>query len=243
MASYRYKFTLVLADVRTHPPLIASFPPLPSLSHENETTDSNVDTLIGSNTDSLQNGTTRPKDLVQPNPPGIDYPPSRTHSRRGSMAEPSSPVEPLLSLPNLLNKASQFVTLDDRRFNAFSPSARASFPLPQGGTSGGPQSPPQSPTGDMRLNRLPNARLDIEVSSLNIHLSLRVHEVMACAEAMWDFVKEYQQLYASRAVLNGVPQLLARGSKRMQMAPEPIHTSLVQMSRIDFNALLSHFEL
>ena len=40
---------------------------------------------------------------------------------------------------------------------------------------------------------LPNPALDVDLRSLNLHLALRVKEIVACAEAMWEWVCEFQE--------------------------------------------------
>jgi len=39
-------------------------------------------------------------------------------------------------------------------------------------------------------NHLPNKSWNFDISSLNMHLSARVTEVLACAEEMWEFIVE-----------------------------------------------------
>jgi len=42
------------------------------------------------------------------------------------------------------------------------------------------------------LSPLPNQGAEIDVKSLNLHLRVRVVEILGCSEAMWDWVKEFQ---------------------------------------------------
>ena len=42
------------------------------------------------------------------------------------------------------------------------------------------------------LNAFPNQGTEIDVRSLNLHLRVRVVEILGCSEAMWDWVKEFQ---------------------------------------------------
>ena len=43
------------------------------------------------------------------------------------------------------------------------------------------------------LSPLPNRNAEVDIRSLNLHLRARAVEVLGCSEAMWDWVKEYQQ--------------------------------------------------
>ena len=42
-------------------------------------------------------------------------------------------------------------------------------------------------------NRLPNKSWNFDMNTLNMHLSARVAEVLACAEEMWEFIVECRQ--------------------------------------------------
>jgi len=42
------------------------------------------------------------------------------------------------------------------------------------------------------LSAFPNQGTEIDVRSLNLHLRVRVVEILGCSEAMWDWVKEFQ---------------------------------------------------
>ena len=42
------------------------------------------------------------------------------------------------------------------------------------------------------LNVFPNQGTEIDVRSLNLHLRVRVVEILGCSEAMWDWVREFQ---------------------------------------------------
>jgi len=40
---------------------------------------------------------------------------------------------------------------------------------------------------------LPNPALNVDLRSLNLHLALRVKEIVACAQAMWEWVRDLQE--------------------------------------------------
>lgn len=43
-----------------------------------------------------------------------------------------------------------------------------------------------------QLSPLPNKRAEIDIKNLNLHLRVRVVEILGCSEAMWDWVKVFQ---------------------------------------------------
>ena len=45
----------------------------------------------------------------------------------------------------------------------------------------------------MLSSRLPNRRMEFDLGTLNLHLALRTSEILACGEAMWEWVVEYQK--------------------------------------------------
>ena len=73
---------------------------------------------------------------------------------------------------------------------------------------------------------LPNETLDVDLRALNVHLGIRVKEVLGCAEAMWDWVVDYH--------------LKARGGER---EPRGVYALISQLSRAEFDDLLAKFEL
>ncbi|CAL1712725.1 unnamed protein product [Somion occarium] len=228
-------FSIYFKDVRTHPPLIASFPPRPSQLNRSPSTPA---------TPSLESDADSDTEYGSP-------PSSKCLSRSSSVRRgPNSPVE-LLSLNNLLENSNPFVTLDESRYNAFSPSTRSAFgPIlsrrpsrlaKEPSVIQEQQFPRRIPSStDMKINRLPNKKLDIHVGSLNLHLSLRVHEVLACSEAMWDYVLDYQRKHRKQTRSNDPSKL--RKKPQEQRAAEPFHTTLMKMTRWKFNTMLEWFE-
>lgn len=91
-----------------------------------------------------------------------------------------------------------------------------------------------------RFNTLPNQRLKFDLQSLNLHLSMRITEILACAEAMWEWVCEYQDARRSH---RGQPQT-HRGNFQSRLAgdADSFCTELVGMSRSEFNVMLTRFE-
>lgn len=70
---------------------------------------------------------------------------------------------------------------------------------------------------------LPNPALDVDLKFLNLHLALRVKEIVACAEAMWEWVREFQ----------------TRGTGRKDGA----YAKIMGLTRLQFDELLLRFEL
>lgn len=73
---------------------------------------------------------------------------------------------------------------------------------------------------------LPNGMLEVDLRTLNMHLGIRVKEVLGCAEAMWDWVVDYQ--------------IKTKGGER---DPKGVYALISQLSRADFDDLLARFEL
>ncbi|KAI0052694.1 hypothetical protein FA95DRAFT_1592645 [Auriscalpium vulgare] len=86
------------------------------------------------------------------------------------------------------------------------------------------------------MNRLPNRQLEFDVRSLNLHLSLRTCEVLACAEAMWEWVARWQEQMRWRMVEWEAGRARDDGT-------EAHARELLGMSRAEFDILLNRFEL
>jgi hypothetical protein len=105
----------------------------------------------------------------------------------------------------------------------------------------------------MRLSRLPNRALNIDLKTLNMHLYLRTVDILGCSEPMWEWVVKYQSKRAKRtsndtgpapggairpsqsdASLNSVPSIDPN---------ELIMDGIAEMNRDDFEMLLANFEL
>lgn len=278
-----------LSDVRTHPPVIASFPPRLSVSQ--------TPSLNSSATPSLESDTDS----------DVDFRPSLFHvnglpplgSKRRTT---NSPLEISTTLDRRLEMSGPFVTLDDSRYSAFSPSPRAAFPTSlsrqpsltrrNGSNRVGTETeePPPLPNHshfqqsqhllhspslsspshsqsqsqnhsqhpvDMRVPRLPNKKMDFDVGSLNLHLTLKVNEVLACSEAMWDYVLDYQKKHKPPPpqphyyhppvpYATTLDHYSKRAPQQKPQAPrvdEPFHTALMEMTRMKFNTMLDWFEL
>lgn len=157
-----------------------------------------------------------------------------------------------------------FVVLDTNRYSGFSPSAlrRSTLPLPGVPTVQAPQLPasprmaPSSPIVMSKLtshliaggNPLPNKTVNFDPRSLNLLLTLRVNEVLACAEPMWDWVVDFQESVAQAQggakTTVGSPRMgehrTLRASRHRRHAKQD---ALMSLTRLDFDALMRRFEL
>ncbi|EGN98297.1 hypothetical protein SERLA73DRAFT_169293 [Serpula lacrymans var. lacrymans S7.3] len=228
-------------DVRTHPPIVFTFPPPGDGSSQQG---------------GVNEGITFSENLFYSRNPG---PPTKT-----------------ISLQGLLQGVSPYASLDVTRFTAFSPSWRATFnhtanqdmvhlnayAKDYDACDETNIQPPGSPTsvhtasslfstppslGSFK-SRLPNAMLEVDLRSLNLHLMMRVKEILACAEAMWEWIVDYQEHLRSGSVTSQRAQGLgATGgdgvSKTDTGGQDPIKAAIAGMTRSDFDDLLIQFEM
>lgn len=135
------------------------------------------------------------------------------------------------------------MSLDEARSSAFSPSTHASFPaksqpksnpgspLLPGQQDDAPRSMTELSLDQIRPSRLPNKQLDLDLRSLNLHLSLRATEILSCAEGMWDWIKGYQQ------------HIRAKVAAGVEVDLDAEHKRLAKLRRDEFELLLLWFEL
>lgn len=99
--------------------------------------------------------------------------------------------------------------------------------------------------GNAHQLKLTEQALQLNLRTLNLHLSLRVREVLACAEAMWDFVIDYQRQKSPRTSSTAYrPSRFAHSSLSLSGGEyDAIHTALMNMTRYEFDELLMRFEL
>ncbi|KAJ7069768.1 hypothetical protein C8F01DRAFT_1113905 [Mycena amicta] len=235
-------------DVRTHPPLQITFPP-PVTHTQEEDVSSDDDT----DSDGARNAI-------------IPKASRRQSALSSSESMTLSEEHRWLHTSDLLKRESRYISLDDSRMNAFSPSARSSFPalspvrppsglpvvdLPEASSVGGHQVNRVPAPGNR--NRLPNQTLNIDMRSLNIHLALRTAEVIACSESMWEWVQSYQknavaQRAGGRARAGSLASEMTPRSSRLAFLPtdpevDAFKRSVLELTREDFDALLVKFDL
>ena len=143
----------------------------------------------------------------------------------------------VLSMQSLLQNESRYVSLDETRPTAFSPSSRVAFP---------------ESTRDLKVaaikrgSRLPNAQLHLNLKSLNLHLTLRTEEVLACSESMWEWVLEEQKKITPNSseernrLMRTQASMISSESGR---GYETFRDRIADMMREEFDDLLNNFRL
>lgn len=119
-----------------------------------------------------------------------------------------------------------YVTLDGTRGHAYSPSQQANVVSSKAREG--------SILAAKRMSRLPTTTLNIDMRTLNLHLTLRAKEIVACSESMWEWVVQFQQ--ASKI---SIQPLNAPGDWSSDMT----RSAILEMTRDDFNLLLNNFTL
>lgn len=167
---------------------------------------------------------------------------------------------PFVTVPQIVAGTAKYVSADMARYIAYSP---RSFFQPEESQGKGPPPPTTKKRADTPRRattssssetttpsaeeRLSIAAIKFDARTLNLHLSLRVQEVLACAEAMWDFVEAYQEKA-------GLPQGSRAPSVTSSDSSTPSrpahHTSrnpkwkdLLALRRWGFDAMLRRFKL
>jgi hypothetical protein len=168
--------------VRARPSLRHVFPPLSVKPTSRSDAGHNSDADSASDSDDARNA-------ILPSPKIRSKNERNSHAlstRSCGSEEPGSLSEGnrFLDIQDITQHASQYVVLDDTRAPAPLPPNKATFPsttAPQNGKA-------------RRGSRLPSTTLNHDLKSLNLHLALRTAEILACSEAMWEWVLEYRAL-------------------------------------------------
>ncbi|KAJ3973022.1 hypothetical protein EV361DRAFT_797032, partial [Lentinula raphanica] len=220
---------LYFQDLRTHPPVTFTFPPKSDSvkpSPKRPTLDSDPDEDA--------------RDAIRPPSSSVSYsmtgspPPSRTSHFEDA-------TDHWVNMKQIVKRESPYIIYDDLRISAVSPSTRASI-----------LSPKKRPKPSFRL---PNTTLNIDIRSLNLHLALRVTEILACSETMWEWVLEYQEQERVRS--NRRLQETKHRTRSRSIGPlrpssrdktfvsesidERLKAVLVDMTREDFDDMLRRF--
>lgn len=148
-----------------------------------------------------------------------------------------------LSMQSLLQQNSPYISLDETRPSAFSPSTRVGL---------------AEWTRNMRVaairrsSRLPNGQLNLDLKTLNLHLTQRVLEVLACVESMWEWMLEEQQKMRGspenhRLMTTGESGARPRTSLSSNDSDRSIQDifreKIADMTRDEFDELTSNFRL
>ncbi|KAF7985559.1 hypothetical protein HWV62_3821 [Athelia sp. TMB] len=263
--------SLWFKDLRTHPPLILTFPPPPV--HPRRRSPEPKAAAYDDETGLWEDDSDPVMESELPRH-------STDNSGVVEQAEANKPeVGHYVTSIGLLLGASPYVYLDDGQFAAFSPSTKASFPSATA-IQGTPSSPTtalpwtmmdneladvdpdaviktlenissaQTPASEQASSqvqqlaaalanfkmRLPNPQLHMDLRTLNLHLALRVAEILAMAEAMWEWVVTYQAEFRKRPK-NNTRTILGAHLK------EPVKTAIAELSRADFDGLIAQFDM
>ncbi|KZT25388.1 hypothetical protein NEOLEDRAFT_359341 [Neolentinus lepideus HHB14362 ss-1] len=251
--------SLYFKDVRTHPPIIVTFPPpVGSLSKDSQARyHDDDDDYPSAPSDSGEDSDVLDK---------VDRKALKAALLRARKSESANRLSTYLSTEEIVRRTQPYVNLDSARRIALAPATRASilfsddperpslFSAPAHththtradddastpsdsaidlsstlglGTALSFSFDAQPPRNVLRRSTMPNKTFNFDLRSLNLHLAARVAEIVACAEAMWAWVAEYQ---AAAAVRGG--QLDA-----------PTRQALLGLSRADFDNLVTQFEL
>ncbi|KAH9889995.1 hypothetical protein C8Q73DRAFT_147103 [Cubamyces lactineus] len=223
---------LHLQDVRAPPPIVINFPQLSLASpsgHE-------IPFAIKHSISAM--GEVRPEDQQHVRITTEISPPHILHARDMARGTP-------------------FVALDTSRYSGFSPAAlRHSVLLPGHRPSHAEHAAghtvethrsgaKQGKLDAFRvMNPLPNKTINFDPRSLNLLLALRVQEVLACAEPMWDWVVDFQDSVTRSAKTIGPRRTsdhITFASSRRRRHPK--QDALMELTREQFDELLKRFEL
>ncbi|KIP04682.1 hypothetical protein PHLGIDRAFT_36807 [Phlebiopsis gigantea 11061_1 CR5-6] len=213
LALLQNSLSLIFDHVSTHPPLIMTFPPRPASYHHSKM-------------------------------PTAQQSPTQKLSVLGF---PVQEVEPqmIMTLEDAAKGATPYVMFDDSRAKpSFRPRrpSRVSSPASPGDDPGYPShlSLPRALSAAslaaMHAARdiTPLAAMTCDLRTLNMHLALRVREILACAEEMWRFVLAYQERHiGADATVRG------RGAAARRAFDE----DLAQLHREEFDEMLVRFRL
>ncbi|KAJ3747161.1 hypothetical protein DFH05DRAFT_1392853, partial [Lentinula detonsa] len=214
---------LYFKDLRTHPPVIFTFPPIPVVEHLS------------------------PK---EPDPDPDEEAQDAIRSPTPSSARTTyfeGVPDHWINIQQIVKRESPYIIYDGSRLSALSPSARASILFSK--------EQPHKPAHDVRF-RLPNTTMNIDLRSLNLHLALRVTEILACSETMWEWVLEHQEQarnrkYSRESKARTRSQSIgpAHPSSRNNQQPVPesdddrLKALLAELTREEYDDMLRRFYL
>lgn len=148
------------------------------------------------------------KDVRTHEPVVLRFPPPPEELDRNPRAS-----KVILSTADLMQGKSPYAGVDDAQFAAAISPGKASTPSARGARR----------SGTATMNGLV---MDVDLRTLNLHLAIRVKEILGCAEAMWDWVVDYQTK-----------------TKEGEREPRGVYIAISSLSRAEFDELLAKFEL
>ncbi|KAK0197024.1 hypothetical protein F5146DRAFT_921117 [Armillaria mellea] len=171
-----------------------------------------------------------------------------SHSEHEHDSDPDEEAHRWISVQNLLHKTSKYVSLDDSKTAGLTPRSAKSKPTNKVVSSDTSSIPPKKPPP----NRLPNTKLHIDLSTLNLHLALRTAEILGCSEAMWEWVLECQHEarrkrrdsdVASKKRSRSVDAIRHLREATVEQDPNDPKVMIEDMTREEFDALLLRFDM
>ncbi|KAG6868966.1 hypothetical protein C0993_006488 [Termitomyces sp. T159_Od127] len=223
-------------DVRTLPPLQYHFPIiLQNDPADHDGGDSESDSSSSDDTDDA-------RDAILPSPV------SRTSRRERSRRTAQNRKEGIHHVggQNHIHHTASYLTLDESSASTLSPSIKG-------------MSPDTSSASPQRGLLLPNTSVHVDAKTLSMHLALRVAEIVACSEAMWEWVQRFSAKVKARREREAAGRPASRpcrsGSGSIEMptrrsnvsiatgTPDPFESSILDLTREDFDGLVSRFEM
>ncbi|KAF5385672.1 hypothetical protein D9757_005548 [Collybiopsis confluens] len=295
-------------DLRTHPPVFFTFPPMPVIERP-PSSHSPFIHFVDPDQDA--------RDAIRPTPTppaAINTSANPIRSRKDSNAGSPPLVSPItgtppptsrtayfegradnehehwISMQQIIKKESPFIVYDGSRLSAFSPSTRASFlsyskaqtpnlaanlesrkddvekkdgddvdrdgdgtDTVRGKSDTIRAKVVQVPQSHQLRFRLPNTTMNIDLRSLNLHLALKVTDILACSETMWEWVVEHQERLkkqkrtqetktAGRPRSRSIdPNHTPRRHKERERSVDQTMAVIAELTREDFDDLLRRF--
>ncbi|RDB17885.1 hypothetical protein Hypma_000730 [Hypsizygus marmoreus] len=233
--------SLYFKDVRTHPPIQHAFPPASTKVARPHRTKEKTTSLPETEYPTSDSDDARDAILPSPLPRSTKRSSRRVSSQSfdDQQPEPISEDNRYLNLRGLIHHSSPYITLDESRIAAFSPSSKA-FP---------------SKTGrSQRDSHLPNTTMHLDLRALNLHLALRAAEILACAESMWEWVLKYQieanrkrssrpSVRPFRSASIDTPPRKSFASVSSADSTDSFRDSILELTRDDFDSLLDKFDM
>jgi len=234
-------------DVRTHPPLLYTFPPVPPKVDPED--DDELWIKPNPVVQSSEHDTDDARDAVIPMPKRARS--TKSHKSVGSAGTMTVPDENggeiaddnrWLTMKSLMKKSSPYVSLDESRSHAYGPSSMT-FPT---------KSSKDGKVHGRRVTNLPNKTLHIDLRTLNLHLTLRAREIIACSEEMWEWVLAVQEaeklkvLQENEAIRSGSLDGGFKGlsdSGSISSSLDFTNAAILEMTRDDFDLLLTNFDM
>lgn len=142
------------------------------------------------------------------------------------------------TLEQLLAAGNPYIMLDDSRFSSLHHRRPRKSDLISPIDSDSEHSSPEALfSPHPKHDQLPITHVTFDLRTLNMHLTLRVQEILACAEEMWGFVVDYQSRYFYAK--NG----LALVGPDWRRGPPPFHLELAGLDRREFDHMLMRFRM